>query len=85
MKNRNMFRLTVNLFVKKVAGTPFKNTFTYNNVMTKQEAIRLIWAMHSTPEDNIHDMSRKVIKATYNGKPLIAFENEHEKNVQIIG
>ena len=76
MKNRNMFRLTFNLYVKKEAGKPFKNIFTYNNVMDQREAVRLIWTMHSTPEDNLHDMSRKVVKATYNGKPLIAFDRE---------
>jgi len=72
-QNSNIFRLTVSLYTKKVKDQPFKNTYTYDNVRSKADAVRLLWAMHANPEDTSHTMSRKVIKATYNGEPFIPF------------
>ena len=72
-KNSNMFRLTVSLYTKKVVDQTFKNTHTYDNVKSKGDAMRLLWSLHATPEDTQHSMSRKIIKATYNGQPFVPF------------
>jgi hypothetical protein len=73
IKNSNIHRLTVSLYTKKVEGQPFKNTHTYNDVNSREDAIKLIWAMHGSPEDTNHTMSRKVVKAFYNGKQFTPF------------
>lgn len=77
----NFQRLTVNLFNTE-HKKDFETTRTYKDVTSEAEAIRIIWALHSEPTDNSHDMSRKIIKATYNGKPISAFKNDavHTKN-----
>jgi hypothetical protein len=79
--NSNFRRLTVHLFNNEHKKN-FETTVTYKDVISEAEAIRTIWAMHSNPTDNSHDMSRKIIRATYNGKVLAAFKNEaeHTKN-----
>ena len=72
MKNNNFQRLVVylnNLEAKK----NFVTTHSYNEIPTAKDAIRVVWTMHSNPSDNTHDMSRKIKKAVYNGKPLLAF------------
>jgi len=73
VKNSNMFRLTVSLYTKKVVGHTFKNTHTYDNVKSKGDAMKLLWALHANTEDTTHSMSRKIIKATYNGQPFVPF------------
>jgi hypothetical protein len=80
-QNSNFQRLTVHLFNHE-HKKDFATTHTYTDIPSEAEAIRTIWAMHSVVTDNSHDMSRKIIKATYNGKPLSAFKNEaeHTKN-----
>lgn len=74
IKGSNFQRLTVHLFNSEHKNN-FQTTHTYYDVPTELEAIRVIWDMHSLPTDNNHDMSRKVTKATYQGKTLTAFSN----------
>jgi hypothetical protein len=77
MIHRNFHRLTVHVNdIEKKPDVKFKNVFTYNNVETELDAINLIWTMHSKLSDNAHDMSRKITKAIYNGKPLQIFSME---------
>lgn len=80
-KNSNFQRLTVHLFNNE-HKKDFQTTHTYKEIPSEREAIQVIWAMHSLPTDNSHDMSRKIIKAVYNGKPIAAFatEAEHTRN-----
>jgi hypothetical protein len=80
-KNSNFQRLTVHLFNHE-HKKDFQTTYTYEEIPSEQDAIRVIWALHSLPADNSHDMSRKIIIATYNGKILPVFKNEaeHTKN-----
>lgn len=68
----NFQRLIVHLFNPE-HKKEFKTTHVYYDVHDEREAIRVIWAMHSEVTDNNHDMSRKIVKATYNGKPITAF------------
>ena len=76
MIHRNFRRLTVHVSnIEKKPDVKFKNVFTYNNVETEMDAINLVWTMHSTLTDNAHDMSRKIQRATYNGKPLAIFSH----------
>jgi hypothetical protein len=84
-KNTSYQRLTVHLFNAE-HKKDFVNTHTYYDVEDEKEAIRVIWDMHSLPSDNAHDMSRKIIKATYQGKPLLAFkpEDEHTRNGWVV-
>jgi hypothetical protein len=80
-QNSNYNRLTVHLFNTE-RKKDFQTTHTYEDIKSESEAIRIIWELHSLPSDNAHDMSRKVIKAVYNSKPITAFKNEavHTKN-----
>jgi hypothetical protein len=85
MTHRNFRRLTVYVNnIEKKPDVKFKNVFTYNNVQNELEAINLVWTMHSNLTDNAHDMSRKIQKATYNGKPLAIFSHDRPSKLEFI-
>ena len=53
----------------------FHTTHTYKDIPSAADAVRVIWAMHSDPTDNLSDMIRKIRKAEYDGKVLTAFDD----------
>ena len=75
MIQRNYQRLTVYLYNVK-GEKNFHTTYTYKDIPSQLEAIQVIWAMHATPTDTVHDMKRKVKKALYNGKEIELFNEE---------
>lgn len=85
MQQRNFRRLTVHVNnIEKKPDVKFKNVFTYNNVESELEAINLIWTMHADLKDSVHDMSRKIQKAMYNGKPLAIFSHDRPSKYEFI-
>jgi hypothetical protein len=53
----------------------FKTTYTYNNIKTESDAISTIWTLHSLMTDNSTNLSYKIVKVTYNGITMNAFNN----------
>jgi hypothetical protein len=85
MKNSNYQRLTV--YLNNVESKKdFATTHTYNGIQTENEAINVVYTMHSDASDNAHDISRKIKRVIYHGKNINLFskENSQTKNGWIV-